>query len=387
MRLIFLCFLLVLFVTACSTFESKPALIEKLEKEGYDFQLQQNISDKVAFAGVKNNNWIIVYDDKVYGPYLNEYNSYCARAPIMKEAFGKLLFAVYDKTNWFVFLDGEKIATFDAVSPYDFARTGASTVKYMGVIGGKLVLNGFKNGKRILLADGVVIGEEYDKVLFPFCVDGKLAYLAIEENQEHQEQKPEHQEYLIIDNKVVDSAKQIFVSNLDSCIPFSKLEYVKAVDDKDIRVVGGVEQKKYESIGGARNFDGKRAYIARENGSEFVLFNSVPSEKYERIEFRYFMNDALIFIGKNYTDGGYLDYQKFLQVFHGPRAGPYGAVHYKPKEYKDKLEFLVLKDCIIHTVYLDKAEKWIINTEDESKGCIPCTVTWDGTDWKENCNY
>jgi hypothetical protein len=179
--------LLFLLLTACSqseTVKKESSILDKYIVQGYDFEVDgwsEQMDNLTVYFGRKHGNssnkWVILYNSKEFGPFVNEYDWSERKPRITRDKEGNLVLVVYDKENWLVITE-DNIETFDGGIPYNMGSAKPKGVYFVGMLGNNFVINGYRDEKLILLVNGDRFAQEYEEVWRPFLFDRKIAFSA-----------------------------------------------------------------------------------------------------------------------------------------------------------------------------------------------------------------
>ncbi|MDP6670851.1 MAG: hypothetical protein QGI60_03475 [archaeon] len=208
---------------------------------------------------------------------------------------GKLAYVAKEGRQQFVVYDGKEHEKYyqlidqDRKAPY----FPDSYNLYLTEINGRLVYSAIKKiedadttynydlEEKIFIVYGEEeVGTEYQDASSPIEVNGKLAYVAKEEDKQ----------FVVYDGKELKKYDLLggilgggCSLKFDMCLleVNGKLAYVAREGDKQFVVYDGKELKKYDDVERLIEVNGKLAYIAKEGNKQFVVFDEKELKKFD----------------------------------------------------------------------------------------------------------
>ena len=206
------------------------------------------IDGKLAYFATKGNNIYLVYgnEEGVIGTKANRTN------PIeIKEINGKLVYVYSDLKSHIVY-DGQEVGS-------EYASVNSPVE-----INGKLAYVATEDNRTFIVYDGQEIGKQYGKAHTPVNVNGKLAYIA-EEDCEVKEMRGYstlscNKSFIVFNGQELGKEYDYVASPMEVN---GKLLYKAKLGDKIFFVYNGQEVgKEYEFVDYAMDINGKLAYVA-----------------------------------------------------------------------------------------------------------------------------
>lgn len=262
---------------------------------------------------------------------------------------GKKFFAVYGEkefevnlaSDYYAFVNG-KIAlnynnpesgTSSMFFNGKFVGTQYQKVMYPIEVGGKLAYTVIKNGKQIIVYDEKEIGENYDSVDMPFNVDGKLVYKAQKNGK----------------TIIVKNGEEINIEyNNPKNVTFvnGKLVYGIYKNEKFSVVYDGkIIGEGYSSVSGIKDVGGKLAYAAYKNGKPLIVYDGKEISGYEKLGPPISVNGKLVFVGYNPQKSKYVIVHDGNEV-----SSKYEGATY-PAEVNGKLAYVANKKGKLIIIY------------------------------------